>query len=148
MSVLKGVKIVSAERKATPSPTLSKRHRLLTRIDEQLALAEANRDGKNFRREHIRAYVDPTTGKKEQRLVEKRLRKWWWAANNAKVYIELRYGARALELVPGKTAIELDSESNVIDTLALLKQAVLAGELDKQLAAAGMAWRTSIRPKA
>ncbi|SSW68631.1 hypothetical protein AVE30378_03090 [Achromobacter veterisilvae] len=147
MSILKSVKIVSADRKAVPSPTFSKRHRLLVRIDELLALAEASRDGKNFRPEHTRTYVDPATGNKEQRLVEKRLQKWWWVASNAKVYVELRYGSRPIELTPGKTAIELDSESQVIDTLALLKQAVLAGELDKQLAAAGMTWRAALRPK-
>ena len=50
--------------------------------------------------------------------------------------LDVRYGNRRLELKPGKPTIEVGSADNLLPTLETIKEAVIAGELDKQLAAA------------
>jgi hypothetical protein len=42
----------------------------------------------------------------------------------------VRYGSKTLELSKGKNAIELSTGDELIATLSLLKDAVIAGELD------------------
>ena len=49
----------------------------------------------------------------------------------------MRYGARVLEIIDGKDAIQADSIAEVISTLQVLRGAVDAGELDKRIEALG-----------
>ena len=45
----------------------------------------------------------------------------------------MRYGARTLEIVEGKNAIETDSIADVIASLQVIRSAVDAGELDRRI---------------
>ncbi len=47
----------------------------------------------------------------------------------------MRYGNKRIELAPKKPTIEVGDTDNLIPTLETVKEAVIAGELDKQLAA-------------
>ena len=49
--------------------------------------------------------------------------------------ITVRYGARTLEVVEGKNAIETENIASVITTLEVLRTAVDAGELDARIEA-------------
>jgi hypothetical protein len=49
--------------------------------------------------------------------------------------ITVRYGARTLEVIEGKNAIENDSIAGVVTTLEVLRSAVDAGELDARIEA-------------
>ena len=49
--------------------------------------------------------------------------------------ITVRYGARTLDVVEGKNAIETDTIAGVITTLEVLRAAVDAGELDARIEA-------------
>ena len=46
----------------------------------------------------------------------------------------VRYGSKTLELGKGKNAIELNTGEELISTLDLLKDAVIAGVLDEAIA--------------
>ena len=50
-----------------------------------------------------------------------------------KLCITVRYGARTLEIVEGKNAIETDSIADVIASLQVIRSAVDAGELDRRI---------------
>jgi hypothetical protein len=52
------------------------------------------------------------------------------------VNLSVRYGSKPLELAKGKNAIELNQASEIVPTLELIKNAVVAGELDEAIAAA------------
>jgi hypothetical protein len=52
------------------------------------------------------------------------------------VNLSVRYGSKPLELAKGKNAIELNQSSELVPTLQLIKDAVVAGELDEAIAAA------------
>ena len=59
----------------------------------------------------------------------------WWPSDNGKMCITVRYGARTLEVVDGKNAIETENIAGVITTLEVLRTAVDAGELDARIEA-------------
>ena len=52
------------------------------------------------------------------------------ATDNGKLAINVRYGARMLELAKGKFAIEVASEKELVPTLEALKTIAASGELD------------------
>jgi hypothetical protein len=68
----------------------------------------------------------------------KRVRPWWWTADSGKLALTIRYGAKVIELAKGKATIEIASKAELIPTLELIKQAVEAGELDTEIAAASV----------
>ena len=63
----------------------------------------------------------------------KRIKPWWFTAQNGKACLVVRYGSKTLEIAQGKTAIELDKPDELIHTLEMIKTAVEAGELDTQI---------------
>ncbi len=60
----------------------------------------------------------------------KRVKEWFWTTSSGKNNLAVRYGSKTLELGKGKNAIELSTGEELISTLALLKDSVIAGELD------------------
>ena len=66
----------------------------------------------------------------------KRVRAWWWNGDNGKIALNVRYGAKVVELAKGKSTIEVAAHTDLIPTLELLKRAVEAGELDTQIESA------------
>jgi len=54
----------------------------------------------------------------------------------------VRYGAKVLELVKGKNAIEVANVSELVKVLALVKTAAGAGELDDAIAVASAKLRS------
>ena len=64
------------------------------------------------------------------------MKPWWWTDEKGKLCITVRYGARTLEIVEGKNAIETDSIADVITSLQVIRTAVESGELDKRIDAA------------
>ena len=77
--------------------------------------------------------------------VPKRVRPWWFVAEDGTVCINIRYGTKPLEIVKGKTGIVVKSADDVIRTLELVKQAVTDGELDEQIAAASGALKSGFQ---
>ena len=69
------------------------------------------------------------------------MKPWWFVGDSGKVCIEIRYGAKVIELSKGKTAIEIASPTALVETLETVKAAVLAGELDQQIEAASVKLR-------
>lgn len=66
----------------------------------------------------------------------KRVKPWWFTAENGKLGLCVRYGSRVLELAKGKFSIEISSDKELTPTLELLKSAALNGELDAAIDAA------------
>jgi len=69
--------------------------------------------------------------------VAKRLKYWWFALENGKLALTVRYGARVLALnTKGMTAIEVADLDELVAVLGKLKAACDAGELDTAIEAA------------
>jgi hypothetical protein len=135
MSGLSALKLVTSKRQQGSSPQFARRQKLSSKLDEQIQLAKAQQSGAEFSPVKIRTVKDEATGETRKVEVPKKLKPWWWTGENGKLCITVRYGARTLEIVEGKNAIETDSIADVITSLQVIRTAVDAGELDKRIEA-------------
>jgi hypothetical protein len=135
MSGLSVLKLVTSKRQQGNSPQFARRQKLSNKLDEQIQLAKAQQSGAEFSPVKIRTVKDETTGASRKVEVPKKLKPWWWTGENGKLCITVRYGARTLEIVDGKNAIETDSIADVITSLQVIRTAVDSGELDKRIEA-------------
>lgn len=137
MSIVSNLKVVAAKRPQQQPAIVQRRNKLINRLHDQLELAKAESEGREYlkaRRHHVK---NPITGEYAEAIVSRKPRAWYWTANDGKVYINLRYGTRILELAKGKSAIEVGEMNQLVPLLEALKRAVAAGELDAQIDAAG-----------
>ena len=135
MSGLSALKLVQAKRQAASSPQHARRQKLSSKLAEQIQLAKAQQAGTEFSPVRVRMVKDEATGQSRQVEVPKQLKPWWWTDQRGKLCITVRYGARTLEIVDGKNAIENDSIAEVITTLQVIRTAVDTGELDARIEA-------------
>ena len=133
MSGLSALKLVQARREKGNSPQFARRQKLSTKLAEQIQLAKAQQSGTEFSPVKIRTVKEEATGQSRKVEVPKRLKPWWWTDDKGKLCITVRYGARTLEIVEGKNAIETDSIADVITSLQVILSAVDSGELDKRI---------------
>jgi len=133
MSGLSALKLVQAKREKGNSPQHARRQKLSTKLAEQIQLAKAQQSGTEFSPVRVRTVKDEATGQSRKVEVPKKLKPWWWADEKGKLCITIRYGARTLEIVEGKNAIETDTIADVITSLQVIRSAVDAGELDKRI---------------
>ena len=133
MSGLSALKLVQAKRQAASSPQHARRQKLSTKLAEQIQLAKAQQSGTEFSPVRVRTVKDEVTGQSRKLEVPKKLKPWWWTDDKGKLCITVRYGARTLEIVEGKNAIETDSIADVITSLQVIRTAVDSGELDKRI---------------
>ena len=136
MATLATLKL-SAAVKPTHMPAVQvRRNKLVKRLWEQAELARAQQAGTHFAPTKFRTVVENDTGLRKQVEVSKRVKQWWFIADNGKLVLSVRYGTKLLELAKGKWAVEVGTDKELVPTLELLKGAVLAGELDAQIEAA------------
>ena len=130
MATLATLKL-SAAVKPTHMPAVQlRRNKLAKRLWEQAELAKAQQAGAQFFVTKFRSVVENDTGMRKQVEVNTRIKQWWFTTDSGKLALSVRYGARLLELAKGKFAVELASEKELVPTLEVIKEAVLAGELD------------------
>ncbi len=139
MSAFNGLKLVAAKRPQAASPIVLRRNKLANQLWEQIELARARAEGKTFAPIRMRNVKDKLTG--ERRTVEaaKRIKQWWFVADNGRVCLQVRYGTRVLELAKGKNSIEVGSGTELLSVLETVKKSVELGELDTQIEAASAA---------
>lgn len=135
------LKLTAAKKPIHISPAFHRRFKLLRRLDEQIALATAQQNGIAYTATRLRSYTDADTGLRKTAEVAKTVKAWTFVADNGKLCVHIRYGARVLELAKGKSAVELGSHKDVVPALELIKTAVSNGELDAQIEAASVALR-------
>jgi len=140
MELLTQLKLSNVKRSNNLSQVERQRNKLVGKIDEQIKLAEAQQQGKTFTRTRwkIARNSDGTTSTVEY---VQRVRQWWWKTDNNKLFLNIRYGNKVIELAKGKGTIEVESVEQLIDTLKLVQDAASKGELDMHIAAASAAVR-------
>lgn len=144
MSTLTSLKLVNAKKPTAIPPILHRRNKLSTKIWEQIQLAKAHKDGGTFTVKRFKTVKDYDGSSKSIEL-QKRVRPWWFVADAGKVCVNVRYGAKLIELAKGKTAVEVSSAEDLIKTLEIIKVAVEAGELDAQIEIASGAVRAGFK---
>ena len=133
MSGLNALKFIASKRQQGNNAAHARRQKLSNKLHEQIQMAKAVQSGTEFVPVKIRSVRDEATGEMRKVEIPKRLKPWWWPSDNGKLNITVRYGARTLEVIEGKNAIETDNIAGVITTLEVLRGAVDAGELDGRI---------------
>ena len=130
--------MVNAVRQVKMDSTQFRRQKMAKKIDEQVKLAIALRDGQTYVIKRLRNLTDKASGLVSQMEVSKRINQWWWTEGN-RILLQLKYGTRVL-LLNGKdkNTIEIGSGDELIKVLELVKTSVNNGELDAAIEAASV----------
>lgn len=141
MSALANLKLTAERKPQQQSPAVQRRNKMSRRLWEQIELAKAQKNGQMFTTKRLKTIRD-MNGNSKTVEISKIIRPWWFVAENGRLYVNVRYGAKLVELTKNKTAVEVDGgQDELIAVLELLKSAVEAGELDSQIEAASGALR-------
>ena len=145
MGNLSSLKLVAQRQPSKGSPVVHRRNKLMGKLKDQIALARAAAEGASFQAHRQRTIVDAETGLRRSVAVPRRIRPWWFMADNGKTAVSVRYGATVLELSKGRFAIELSDSSELVAALETVSAAVQAGELDAAIEAASVKLRDRFR---
>jgi hypothetical protein len=133
MSFIAKLKLVSSKRERNLSPIILRRQKLATKIEEQLMYATAQKEGRLYAPTRIKN-VTNEAGERVAVESAKRIKEWFWTTPSNKINLSVRYGSKTLVLNgKGANAIELATQDELIETLAVLQQAVISGELDEAI---------------
>jgi len=141
MATLASLKLSAAQKATSVSGGQIRRAKMVKALGEQILLAKAQLNGDSFSVTKFRSVVDTETGARKLVESNKRVKQWWFATDNGKLAINVRYGARMLELAKGKFAIEVANEKDLVSTLEALKTIAAAGELDAAIETASIKLR-------
>lgn len=146
MPALSSLKLIAAKRPNQIPPVLQRRNKLVKRIWEQIQLATAAAEGKQYSPMQLHTVKDEETGLRKTIEIPKRVKPMWYVTDTGKLCVSLKYGAKVIEFAKGKTAVELAADgSDLVATLETLKLAVENGELDEQLTAISGAVRKTLK---
>jgi hypothetical protein len=131
-ATISGFKLVTSTKHQTVAPIVYRRNKLVAKLDEQLALCEAQKAGKLYAPKRLKTVRNKQTGERVTIETVKRVKEWFWIGVNGKINLAIKYGAKTLTLdkKKGSNAIELTSGDELIATLSELKSIVLNGDLD------------------
>ncbi len=141
MSALNGLKLVAAVKINAMSPVQFRRNKLAAKITDQINLAQAMREGREYVATRVRTIKDRVSGETQSIEQTRKVRQWWFRAESGKTCVQLRYGSRVLDFAKGKNAIEVANEAELVSVLEALKNACELGELDAQMTVASEAVR-------
>jgi len=140
IAFLQSLKVTAAKKTISNNPQVHRRMKLSRKLWEQIQLAKSQADGTQFVLTRFRTVTDEQ-GSRRSVETPRRVRAWWWTTDTNKLALNIRYGARKLEISKGKSAVEMATVAELVPTLELIKQAVEAGELDAQIEAAAVKLR-------
>lgn len=135
MSILKTLKLTAATRNVTLTPEQVLRGKLVSYLNEQKALVEAEIAGTAFSATK-RVTRTNEAGEKVRVDAPRHVRKGWFTDVQGKMFFQLRYGSKPLEFTKGMNAVEVGNLADVPVIISSIIDAINAGELDVQAKAA------------
>lgn len=134
MNFLSKLTITQLKRPISKSPQDKRRENLISKLEEQSALAQAESEGKKYAVSK-NVWTRDEAGNKTRITRDKLIRPWYFQDGGA-MSLVIRYGARPLELAKGRRAVTVANLAAVPEVIATVIAAVKAGELDAAMEAA------------
>src|SRR3546814_19623332 len=103
------------------------RQKLIDRIGDQIALAQASETGKGYQRVKYRRVRDEASDEVTETPVRTRVRPWWLEDKDGTIIVWIKYGNQTLALAKGKTAIRVKDRQELVKTFETVREAVRAG---------------------
>lgn len=144
MATLNTLKLTDAKKPKALAPIVHRRNKLIDKLWEQLQLARAKQAGNEYAPLKDKRVKD-VDGITRSIQVPKRIKPWWFTADNGKLCLSIYYGAKTLELAKGKSAAKVANMDEVIDVLELLKVETAAGSFDAAIETASGALRSNFK---
>lgn len=119
MSLEKVLNLVPVQKPAKVNPIIARRQRLIHRINQQVAIARAQKQG-----------VSLAGASGGVRMASP----WYWLDETGRYFLSINYGKQPLEIAKGKFAIQCDTLAAVEDALMAVKDVLMKGDLDIILA--------------
>lgn len=143
MSMLNNLKLVASKREHGINPVVHRRNKLSIKIQDQILLAEAKREGRTYAPTRLKSVINRETGERQTIASQKMIREWWYINAAGKINLVIKYGSKpiSLDAKGTKNAIEVSTGDELIEALKTIKAAVDAGELDTQIESASTAIR-------
>lgn len=129
--------------KGAANPILSRREKLIARLEEQKALAQDPYYAPTARR-----WVKGTDGTKQLVESKRPIRPWWRTDVNGVTVLTVRYGFKSIEFEKGKAGVSVPAKDKLTGVIDTMIAAVRAGELDTILAQHGAGRAVSKAKKA
>ena len=146
MSQLSKLKLVSVQARGR-SAAVVRRNKLTALLEVQIASAKAATEGGVYLRKSQKVVADADTGQRTMIEIAKRVKQWWFATPDGKIALTVRYGAKVIEIAKGKNAVQVADMAELVETLQVIRDATLAGELDAQIEQASVALRAGFVKK-
>ena len=144
MATLTALKLISAKKANSISPTHLRRAKLSNKIQQQIELVKAVAAGQHYAQRRFRT-VRGDDGSRTSVEIETAVRQWWWKQENGKLALTVRYGAKLIALSPKANAVECANYDEITAALTTIRAAVDAGELDAQIETASSKLREGFR---
>lgn len=136
-SVLGGLKLVSAVRANNFDAVMIRRHKCITKLNEQLEIIKSEIQGVRYEVKRTWRERDEMSGEMITINRNKILRKLWFiSSDSGKICFQLTYSGSVIDFAKGKNSIEVSNLSELLDAVQLLIKAIEVGELDSQLSVA------------
>ncbi len=116
------------------SPIEVKRIKLITRLNEQRAMAQCLLENTEFKAYKDVFIVDDESGEKRKVKRPKRIRPWFYQSAE-KYYFEIKYGTKSLEIQKNKPSISVGNKEELLTVIDTIIDAVRQGFLDAELKA-------------
>jgi len=145
MSSISNLKLISAKRPQAMPAIQLRRNKLIAKLHEQIQLATALSKNETYAPRKLRNVKDRNTGEMKRLEVTMRVRQWWFVNETGKVCLQIKYGAKTIDIAKGKNAIEVDNGEHLIKVLETVKGAVQVGELDGQIESASNLVKTRFK---
>ncbi len=144
-SILSTLKLTATRKLRTMPDVVKRRNKLLVKLGEQRALAQALAEGHHYSPTRMRTLRNIETGTSFVKEVPIRIKPWFWTGERGEVLLAVQYGSKQIELSKGKTAVEVGTADNLGAVLASIIEAVKNGELDVQIEAASVKLRDGFK---
>ncbi|ARJ64386.1 hypothetical protein WV31_01095 [Magnetospirillum sp. ME-1] len=140
MSILKTLALSNVEAPKNTRNTVSTidraRGKFVVNLNHQIAAVDAHIQGTTHYTIGKKTYVKDESGQRNRLSKEIDVRPWWFE-QNGEFFVTIRYANKPLELAKGKPSIAAGKSLEAVRTvLNQVREAVIAGELDKVLEAA------------
>ncbi len=138
MSMLATLKLVTSKREQGTSSVIHRRSKLSNKIQDQIQLAEAKREGRTYAPTRLKTVLNRVTGERQTVESAKIVREWWYINGAGKINLVIKYGSKPIsfDAKGTKNAIEVSTGDELIEALKTIKAAVDTGELDQQIESA------------
>jgi len=144
-SILSTLKLTAARKSRALPDVVKRRNKLLQKLAEQRELAAAFAQGQHYAPRRLRSMRDAETGARVVKEVAVRIKPWFWTGEKGETLLAINYGSKQIELLKGKTAIDVGDTANLVMVLDTMISAVKSGELDVQIEAASVKLREGFK---